>query len=314
VKLRDVGEFGLIARIARRAQRKGRAGAGVVLGIGDDAAVLRLRGGEDLVSSCDAAVENVHFRWRTASPRIIGRRAFVAAVSDLAAMGARPIGWTLAIAAPPALDLARVQGCVDGMLAEATAVACPLVGGNVTRARETSFTLCVLGAAKRGRALRRDGARPGDRVFVTGVLGRAAFERARAEQGGARERYVPPSRLGAGRALSGLRGVGACIDLSDGLLADLRHVLSASGTAAEIDPARLPLPRGFVRACARLGRNPLRLALGGGEDYELLFTLGSSAPGVSALERRLGAPVTEIGRIVAGRGVRGLAARGFTHF
>ncbi len=312
MQLRDVGEFGLIARIARRARRGARPG--VVHGIGDDAAVLRLRSGEELVVSCDAAVEGVHFRWRSASPRVVGRRSLLAAMSDLAAMGARPVAWMLALAAPPALALPRLEACVDGMLAEASRLSCPLVGGNVTRARETSFTLTVLGAVKRGRALRRDRARPGDRIFVTGVLGRAVFERARAAQTGAEERYVPSPRLAAGWALARMAGVGACIDVSDGLLADLRQVLSASGTAAEIDPARIPLPRGFVKACARLGRDPLQLAVAGGEDYELLFTLRAPGPSAAVLERRLGAPVREIGRITPGRGVRGLSARGFTHF
>lgn len=317
MKLRDVGEFGLIARIARRARRSGCDSSAVSLGIGDDAAVLRLRRGDELVVSTDAAVEGVHFRWRTARPKRVGRRAILAALSDLSAMGARPLGFTLALSAPPGLALATLEGCIDGMLAEASALGCPLVGGNVTRGPVAAFTLTVLGAVKRGRALRRDAARPGDRIFVTGVLGAAALAVAQAERSGREIRSVPPVRLASGRALARMAGVGACIDLSDGLLADLGHVLDASGAGAELDLSRLPLPRGYARACARLRLDPVRLALRGGEDYELLFTLRARGPGEAWLSRRLRAPVRQIGRVTKRRGLRGLEgapAGGFTHF
>ncbi len=314
MKLRDVGEFGLIARIARRAARSNGTSAEVRIGIGDDAAVVRLRAGEELVVTSDAAVEGVHFRWRTGSPRRVGRRALLAAVSDLSAMGARPIGFTLSLTAPPSLDLATLEGCVAGMLAEAKRLRCPLLGGNVARSREATFTITVLGAVARGRALLRRRARPGDAIFVTGVLGAAALDVARAERGLGAVRHVPTARVSAGRALGRLAGVGACIDLSDGLLADLGHVLEASHVGAELDLPRMPLPRGFARACARLRLDPLSLALMGGEDYELLFTVRPGGPGEAVLSRRLGAPVRKIGRIVRGRGVRGLPAEGFTHF
>ena len=313
MRLRDVGEFGLIARIARRAGRDGGGGA-VRIGIGDDAAVLRLRRGEDVAVTTDAAVEGVHFRWRTTPARLVGRRALRAAVSDLSAMGARPLGVTLSLTAPPSLPLASIEGCIGGLLDEARDAGCPLVGGNVARGKVASLTLAVLGAVRRGRALRRDAARPGDRVFVTGTFGGAALDVARAERAGAPARHLPPVRLRAGQALARTARVGACIDVSDGLLADLGHVLEASGAGAEIDPSRIPLPPGFARACAKLRLDPLALALAGGEDYELLFTVRPGGPREATLSRRLGAPVREIGRIVRGRGVRGLEIGGFTHF
>jgi thiamine-monophosphate kinase len=308
-RVRDLGEFGLIERIARLA---GPARGGVVLGIGDDAAVLRLRRGEELVASVDAAVEGVHFRLDQETPRTAGRRAAVAALSDLAAMGARPLGLLLALALPPATPAAAALALVRGVLAEARRAGAPLAGGNVTRGGEISLALTALGAALRGRALRRDAGRAGDRLFVTGVLGRAALERAR---GRVRSAGVP--RIAAGRRLAALAGAGACIDLSDGLAADLGHLARASGLAARVDPARLPLPAGFRAACARLGRDPLRLALAGGEDYELLFSVRPRGPGAAALGRRLGLRVTEIGRLEAGRpGLRGLpaGAAGWRHF
>ena len=311
MRVRDVGEVALIDRIERAVRRAGRA-RDLVLGIGDDAAVLRLRRGEDLVASTDACVEGVHFRFDWEPAPAIGRRALAAALSDLAAMGARPLGVLTALAAPPSLPLARADGLTRGLVAGARRFRVPLVGGNVTRARQTSLTVTVLGAVARDRALRRDAARPGDGIFVTGTLGGAALAVARAARGAPR-RHQPEPRLTAGRALARLREAGACIDVSDGLVADLRHVLRASRVGAEIDPARVPVPRGFAAACARAGADPRRLALAGGEDYELLFTLRRE---VTGLAQRLGVAVTEIGVVTRVAGLRGVprALAGFTHF
>jgi thiamine-monophosphate kinase len=315
VRLREIGEFGAIARIERAAARSRAGTRGVVVGIGDDAAVLRARAGEDLVATTDALVEGVHFRFATQAARAIGRRALVANLSDLAAMGARPLGCLLALAAPPSLPVRTLDALVAGILDEAAAHGCPLVGGNVSRARETALTLTALGAVARGRALRRCGARPGDRILVTGTLGGAALEVALAERGRGRVRRVAVPRLAAGRALARLPGVGACIDISDGLEADLAHLLDASGVAAELEPARVPRPRGFDAACRRAGLDPERLALAGGEDYELLFTLRPGAPAAARVARLLGVPVAEIGRVHRRRpGGRTRPARGFRHF
>ncbi len=301
MKLRDLGEFGTIERIERAAQRS-RAGArGVIVGIGDDAAVLRPPAGEDWVVTTDALVEGVHFRWSNQAARCIGRRALVANLSDLAAMGARPLGFVFALAAPASLEVRTLDGLVAGLLEEAETHGCPLIGGNLSRARQTSISITAQGSVQRGRALLRDNARPGDRILVTGTLGGAALEVARAAAGRGRVRGVPTPRLRAGRALARMTGVGACIDISDGLLADLDHVLDRSGCSAEIDLSRLPRPPRFEAACRRLGVDPIRLAACGGEDYELLFTLrssGSAGPSAAALARRLGVAVTEIGRIV----------------
>jgi len=313
VRLRDLGEFGLIDRI-ERVVRRARVGDGVVLGIGDDAAVLRLAKGEELVVSTDAVVEGTHFRFDWEPARSIGRRALAAALSDLAAMGARPLGVVAALAAPPSLDVARVDGLMRGLVEGSKRWGAPLCGGNVARADRVSLTLTALGSVARGRALRRDAARARDRIFVTGTLGGAALAVARMRRG-ERVRVTPEPRLGVGRALARMRGVGACIDVSDGLVADLGHVLRASGVGATIDPERVPAPRGFEAACRRAGADPRALRLAGGEDYELLFTLRLRGPGPRALAARLGVPVAEIGAITARRGLRGADARGgFTHF
>ncbi len=310
--LGELGEAGAIARIARAARRVDARH--VVLGIGDDAALLRPRPGEDLAVSTDALVEDVHFRWWSESPRHVGRRALVAGLSDLAAMGARPLGCLLALAAPPRLALRRFDGLIAGLLQEAGAHACPLVGGNLSRARHTSLSLTVVGSVPRGRALTRRGARAGDRLCVTGALGAMALAVARAERGGAPVRWVPTPRLAAGRALTRLAGIGGCIDLSDGLEVDLEHLLEGTPLVAELEPGALPLPRGFAAACRRAGLDPGRLARGGGEDYELLFPVRPDGPSPALLTRRLGVPVSAIGRLVRGRRRGRRPPRGWRHF
>jgi thiamine-monophosphate kinase len=306
--LRDLGEFALIARIARAARRV--PSAGIELGIGDDAALLPARRGETWVVSTDARVENVHFRWSTDAPRTVGATALAAALSDLAAMGARPRGFTCALAAPGDLPLATFDGVLRGLVDGARRHACPLVGGNLTRASETSLVLTVLGGVARGRALRRR-ARIGDRILVTGELGATALARARAERHGAALRRVPVPRLAQGQALARIGAVTGCIDVSDGLAADLGHLLGG-GRRCAIDPARLPLPRGFAAASRRLGLDPTALALAGGDDYELLFALRPEGPSAAALARRLGVRVTELGRVERGASPR--ARAGFDHF
>jgi thiamine-monophosphate kinase len=161
--------------------------------------------------------------------------------------------------------------------------------------------------------------RRGDRLFVTGTLGGPALELAQAERGLGRIRRVPQPRLEAGRALTRLKQIGGCIDISDGLDADLDHLLETTRLAAEVAAERIPLPRGFRAACRKLGLEPERLARTGGEDYELLFSVRAGGPGASALARRLGVAVTEIGRLREAPGTQ--ASRpasaphgGFRHF
>ncbi len=312
MELRDLGEFGLIDRIARVASRQS-AQRSVVLGIGDDAAVLRPRSGEDIVVTTDALVETVHFRWETQSARAIGRRSLVSSLSDLAAMGARPMGFVVALAAPPRLAIERFDGLLAGLLREAQTHACPLVGGNLARARQTSISVTAIGAVARGKALTRGGARAGDRIFVTGTLGGVALEVALAARGLGSVRRIPVPRLHAGRALSRMDGVGSVIDISDGLLADVEHLLKGTGCHAQIDRLAVPLPARFAGRCANHGLDPVALATGGGEDYELLFTVRAAGPTRARLARSLGCRVTEIGRVARGRAEAGDPA-GWRHF
>jgi thiamine-monophosphate kinase len=230
-------------------------------------------------------------------------------------MGARPLACILSLAVPSDLAVRPLEAALRGLTAEAAQRGAPLVGGNVARASETSFHLTALGAVRRGRALRRSGARPGDRLLVTGELGRSALARARAEARGRPGRYVPPDRLRVGRALASLGGRVCCIDLSDGLASDVRHLLGPQ-LGVEIDAAALPRAGGFDASCRRLGLDPISTLAGGGEDYELLFCLPARRADPVRLARRLGVRVTTIGRFVAEPGVRGLAAGqgGWRHF
>lgn len=314
--LQDIGEFGLIARIERAsALRCVKNKRTVVLGIGDDAAILRTSPTEDLVVTSDAYVEDIHFRWVTQNAVKVGRAALVANLSDLAAMGARPMGFLLALAAPPTLRVSVVDAALKGMLELAHEAACPLVGGNVTRASQTSFTITALGAVPRGRALRRAGARIGDAIFVSGPLGSAALARARAEASGRKICHRASPRLALGQALRALPGIGACIDISDGLASDLAHVLESSRVGAALDWSTLPHEKNFFRTCTRLGLDPQQLLLAGGEDYELLFTVRGKFASEKVLSRRLRNPVYKIGQIIArGQSPKIEFPKGWSHF
>jgi thiamine-monophosphate kinase len=328
VDLRTLGEFGLIEAIRRRARVDRRVWR---LGIGDDAAVLRARSRDDLVFTTDALVEDVHFRWRTTDAPALGAKALAVNLSDVGAMGATPLGCLLTLGVPADVAPARLEGFVDGLLREARASHCPLVGGDTVRSKQWLINLCVVGSVPRGRALLRSGARAGDRIFVTGELGGAAAGLALLDGSGpttpAERRFVarqlrptPPFRAGA--VLVKRKLAHAAIDLSDGLAQDLGHVARASGLAARIELERLPLARGLARCAARLGLDPFAVALSGGEDYALLFAAPARGISASAYAKALGCPVMEIGRFARGRGVAWsrsghpytTAASGFQHF
>lgn len=300
-----MGEFELIHRHFMRA----RPGPAVALGIGDDCALLHPSPGHQLAISSDMLVEGRHF-FPDVDPQALGHKALAVNLSDLAAMGARPLGFTLALALPQADD-AWLHAFSDGLLALADAHGCPLVGGDTTRG-PLNLCITVLGEVVSGQALRRDAARPGDDLWLSGRTGEArlALERLRGtgwalaaadDQVLCRQRLERPTpRLALGQALASMAH--AAIDLSDGLCGDLGHILTASGVGADIDLAALPVAPALA---ALPDADRLECLLNGGDDYELLFT----AP-VVAREDVLragvatGTPVQRIGRITAGAGLR----------
>jgi thiamine-monophosphate kinase len=311
------GEFELIRRFT---QALPLAGEGVRVGPGDDAAVLAPPPGEELVATADAVVEGVHFD-RTFTPEDVGWKALAVNLSDLAAMGARPLWALVCLGVPPGARPAAVVRIAHGLGACARRHRIAIAGGNVTRAAELSVTVTVLGAVPEGRALLRSGARSGDLVLVTGTLGDAALGRLPGAPAAlVRRQRRPAPRLAAGRALAGL--VRAAIDVSDGLVQDLGHLCEASGVGARIGAADLPVSDA-ARRFARVRADVCDAALTGGEDYELVLAV---APSLLAAARAAAAkartPLSVIGRFVRGRGVRvvgptgariAVAARGHDH-
>ena len=303
-RLRDVGEHAWLARLVRRLASVPSA-HGVVLGPGDDAAVVRVRSAR-LVLTIDALVEGVHFRREWLTPAGLGRRFFGVAASDVAAMGARPAWALVAVEAPPAVTVRRLDAIVGGFVSRARRAGATLVGGNVSRGSHLALTAAVIGTARR-RIVTRGGARPGDDVYVTGTLGGAGLAVRRLAAGRRGLLPNPPSRFVAGERLAAVAG--AMIDVSDGLLQDLGHVCRASGVAAEVALARLPVAAACRRAC---GAAAPAFAATAGEDYELLFTVPRRrAAALHRLVPQLGCRVTRIGSIHAGRpAVRVLDERG----
>lgn len=295
---RPLGEFELIDRFTKALPRRGE---GVVLGIGDDAAVLRPPKGEDLLATTDAVVEGVHFD-RRFSPEDVGWKALAVNLSDLAAMGARPLWALVALAVPPGTSAARLARVAAGLGACARAAGIAVAGGNVTRAAELSLTVTVIGSARPARVLARKGARPGDAILVSGTLGEAALGLERgAPAAFARRQRRPEARLALGRALAGIAT--AAIDVSDGLVQDLGHLCRASKVGASIRLDALPLSAAYLRRVA--GRpDPWAPALAGGEDYELVVAVPPRRVAAAlAAARRVRTPLAPIGAIVPRRGV-----------
>ena len=259
-------------------------------GIGDDAAVLRVPRGDSLVASVDATVEQQHFWREWLSPREIGYRAVTAALSDLAAMAAAPLGVLVALELPEAWR-SNLDDLADGIGDAVDAVGTHVLGGNVSGGERLSITTTVLGSAF--TVLTRRGAHAGDRVYVTGTFGGPGnvLERLhRGEHAGAyRERFAKPrARLAEARWLAE-QGASAAIDVSDGLLADLRHLAAASAVRVEIDAPLVP----------RLPEVGPEAALSSGEEYELIVTSGGPLD-TEEFERRFGIPLTEIGSVAPG--------------
>ena len=272
-------EFEAIRAIVERLGARAR-------GIGDDAAIVKMPRGDSLVVSVDSAIEGRHFRRHWLSPRDVGYRSVAAALSDLAAMAARPLGVLLALGVPGSwrdslLDIA------DGIAEAVDAARTVIVGGNLTDAGELSITTTVLGSAY--APLTRAGARPGDRVYVTGRLGGPGSALAALDAGGAtppdayRRFARPEPRLTEADWLAD-RGATAAIDISDGLTADLAHLAAASKATITVDVERVPIMSYAERMAA----------LSSGEEYELIVTAAGLID-AAEFERRFALPLTEVG-------------------
>jgi thiamine-monophosphate kinase len=318
-----VGEFDLIAALRARLPA---TGPGVLLGVGDDAAVTAPEG--VTATSVDALVEGVHFRRSSMPLEAIGRRALATALSDLAAMGAQPGEAYIVLGVPEDLDEAGCLELLDGVEAIAARTGTTLAGGDISRSTVLFVAMTAVGHAPDAESLvTRGGANAGDLVAVTGELGgaAAALRMLDGDAAGAglgedlalalRVRQLDPQpRLAEGRALAAA-GASAMIDISDGLGADAGHVAAESAVRLEIDGGALPLQAGVRELAIAAGEDPLELAAGGGEDYELLVCLpAASLDQARSAVADAGGSLTVIGRCVPGEGVKlsapsGLALR-----
>jgi thiamine-monophosphate kinase len=330
---RAAGELALLNTIRARAAEIGHSQKGnsrVRLGIGDDCALLRPKAKEELAVTTDLSIEGRHFRLDWHPPESVGHRTLARGLSDLAAMGARPVAAFLSLGLPRELTVSTdgsrswVERFLDGLLALAAEHDVPLAGGDLAESPLAIADIVLTGAVPQGKALLRSGAKPGDLIYVTGSLGGAAaeFERlgqspesfAKATKAGkAAPHLFPQPRLAQGIWLRKRELPSAAMDLSDGLSTDLAHICEDSGADAEVNAAALPLGPGAT----------LAMALHGGEDYELLFT----APASARIPRKIaGIAITAIGRVLplkTGRprvilrtekGSEPLEPRGWEHF
>ena len=299
-------EFGRIARFFAPLA----AGFPGALGLTDDAALVAPGAGREFVVTTDALVADVHFR-SIDPPDLIARKALRVNLSDLAAMGAAPVCYTLATILPESCGEAWLSAFVRGLAADQAEFGIVLAGGDSVRTPgPATLSVTAIGSVETGRALRRSGARPGDRVYVSGTIGDGALglavlagRLADDSDGTLAGRYLlPQPRLGLGQALVGRAS--AALDVSDGLVADLGHIAATSGGRIVIDSERVPLS---PAARAALAADPrlMETILTGGDDYELAFTAADALPDAIA-----GVPVACIGRVEAGSGVAVLDREG----
>ena len=301
MKMQQLGEFGLIDRIRKMTSVPDPSW----VGIGDDCAVIPLSpetGGapaSDLLVSTDMLVEGTHFLMEDISPRQLGWKSAAVNISDIAAMGGKPIATFLSLALPKTLPEQWMQEFMEGYNGISEKFGAALLGGDTTCSPDRiCINVTVLGTCPRGKARLRSAARPGDLVCVTGTLGDSAagLRLILGGQKGAAPRlmdrhYTPTPRVEEGLALSCLPGVHAMMDISDGVGSDLRHILDESGVGARIDTGKLPISKELQALCSETGWDPKELALSGGEDYELLFTMDpQETPDI---------PYTVIGEITA---------------
>jgi len=299
-----------------RALKERAAATSSVTGIGDDAAVIQTSSGKETVITTDMLVEDVDFRRTTIPPYLLGHKALAVSLSDIAAMGARPRWSLISIGVPSDVwETDFTDRFYSGLFELANRYDVQLIGGDTSRTEEKIVIDSIaLGECSMGQAVKRSGAKPGDQIFVTGSLGAAAaglrlVERGAhlAEQNPDEEdsqkfdhvllRHLRPEpRVGWGMVLGDDKLATAMIDISDGLSSDLNHLCSASGVGALIESSLLPIDHQVVELCGRRALDPLQLALHGGEDFELLFTIRPDD--VARLPRKVdGTQITRIGEI-----------------
>ncbi len=342
-KIKDIGEFALIERLADSLGKTGRGpGQGVIRGIGDDAAVLQATSGTRILAACDMMVEGKHFDLSYFTPQQIGWRALAVNLSDIAAMGGKPRWALVSLGLKPEMEVAFAEGIYAGIAELAQKHGVAIVGGDTCSSPNCMIIdICILGEAYRSQVTYRSGANPGDLILVTGNLGSAAaglscLSSEKQLQIEGKERLVethltPFPRVGEAAALIESGTITAMDDISDGLALELHEISQASGLGAQIYQERIPQDEAAVSLAAHLEVNPLDWALYGGEDLELLLTIpgGNGSPYKARrlariLKRTTGTSLTLIGRMMDQAGdvemvdpqgkTLPLPAEGYNHF
>lgn len=312
----ELGEFGLIEEIRSVFSKTVPEG---MCGIGDDCAVIPQKTGLDTLVSTDMLIEGTHFLREDIKAFELGWKSAAVNLSDLAAMGATPVGSFLSFALPQEIETSWIREFMDGFKDISIPCGCPLLGGDTTSSPDRlCISVTVLGNAPHGMAKLRSGARIGDKICVTGTLGDSAAGLQIILNGIERNEfllkrhYLPTPRVKEGKSLLETEGVHAMMDISDGIASDLRHILRESGVGAEIDLSLLPLSEELRRICTKEGWDANKLAVSGGEDYELLFTVSPEA------EKGIKVPHTVIGNIIEGSDIKWKGSdkdyMGFRHF
>lgn len=307
--LQNLGEFGLIERLTQQVG----AATHLVKGIGDDCAIQRQSNERELLTSTDLLIEGIHFDRRWISLEELGRKSVAVNISDIAAMGGQPKSLFLAVACPTELPLEELEAFSHGFIAEAERYGAVLAGGDTCRSPgPLLISVTVQGESEIGRAVCRNGAVPGDAIYVSGTLGDSALALQELMAGRQPEAYLlqrhncPTARVELGRTLVERQLATAMLDVSDGIISDLGHILKASGVGATLELTSIPLSEPFRHA---LQQNPqlIDLALAGGEDYELLFT---SAEHALSFSTSFGFDLAKIGVIEQRPGLRIIAEDG----
>jgi len=332
--LKDIGEFGLIARIDALLKREGVQAPGVSLGIGDDTASFRARPGHEILVTCDCVVEGRHFLSRHISPVNLGRRSMMLNISDIGAMGGQPLYALISLGLKNETPVQDIENLYRGFLVELNPFGASIIGGNLTKSGNGIFIdITLIGEVEEGRAVRRSGARPGDVILVTGYPGQSAaglallLESLASEDQALVKAYNNPShRAREGRAVALTGCATAMIDTSDGFVGDLGHICEESRVGALLNQEKFPLSDDLRKAAQKLKKEPWQFFLGDSDDYQLIITCRPEHVERvrSAIAATYEGPVTQVGELTtAEQGVRvvladgserALSAKGWDHF
>ncbi|MBW1678831.1 MAG: thiamine-phosphate kinase [Deltaproteobacteria bacterium] len=315
MKFSNLGEFGFIDRIARQYPAQNSS---ILKGIGDDAAVVSFSDDSVILLTTDQLLEGFHFRLDKTDGWSLGKKALAVNLSDIAAMGGVPIGFTLSLGIPTQrISVEFLDDFYKGIASLGSRMGVELLGGDTAEGGERlTISVALLGKALKNRVIYREGGKDGDGIYMTGWLGDAALGLRLIEQGVKKrgmenllERHLGPEPRTREGQLLAERGIpDAMIDISDGLLSDLNHIVSQSRIGAEIELSLLPLSPEFQTWAAVYESDPLTLSLGGGEDYELLFSVSpEKSEELDRLSKELSCPITRIGRL--SRKVKGIVLK-----